>query len=524
MINRYELPDDLDARRLFRTLQRYMLCEMGTPEPLEWVFYDTVDWRVYRKGLILQQRRDNGAIPILTLREIEETEPEAEILVRSPVRFVSDFTAGPLKDRLSPLAGLRALLPVVHIRSCITSVRILDNQRKIVARLEIENTQGIKPQRGRNKTLSRRYASVISVRGYPKPAKTLSRLLRKQLALEPAPSDPLIEALAVVGRKPADYPFNTDPRLKPSQSAESAVKTLLAKRLGIMRVNEFGIRKEIDTESLHDFRVAIRQTRSALTQIKVFPERTVQRYRREFQWLQQIMGPARDIDVYLLTFESYQKLLQPNMRTALEPLRDFLEERRKVEYQRVHRGLDSARYNKLANDWHAFLSRASNIRNHPINATRSVREVASERIFQLHQRAIKEGRSISDDSPPEDLHELRKTCKKLRYLMEFFRSLYPQRTLKSLVRSLKQLQDNLGELNDFDVQSGALRSFSEQMYDPRKANTETLLAMGVLVGILEQQKRSVRAAFQSRFKKFDRKETAHLFADVFNTPRKASIK
>ena len=64
-----------------------------------------------------------------------------------------------------------------------------------------------------------------------------------------------------------------------------------------------------------------------------------------------------------------------------------------------------------------------------------------------------QGRAITDGSPPEEYHELRKTCKKLRYLVEFFRSLFPRREMGRVITALKLLQDNLGEYQDLYVQS-----------------------------------------------------------------------
>ena len=37
---------------------------------------------------------------------------------------------------------------------------------------------------------------------------------------------------------------------------------------------------------------------------------------------------------------------------------------------------------------------------------------------------LRDGGAITPASPPESLHELRKRCKELRYLLEFFGSLY----------------------------------------------------------------------------------------------------
>ena len=74
---------------------------------------------------------------------------------------------------------------------------------------------------------------------------------------------------------------------------------------------------------------------------------------------------------------------------------------------------------------------------------------------------LKEGRVIAPDSPPEALHELRKTAKKLRYQMELFRSLYSASELSRLLRRLKKLQTQLGDYQDIGVQMGHLRELAE---------------------------------------------------------------
>ena len=51
----------------------------------------------------------------------------------------------------------------------------------------------------------------------------------------------------------------------------------------------------------------------------------------------------------------------------------------------------------------------------------------------VYKQMVKMGSSIDDDSPAEDLHELRKVGKELRYLLEFFASLYPADVVKPFV-------------------------------------------------------------------------------------------
>ena len=84
---------------------------------------------------------------------------------------------------------------------------------------------------------------------------------------------------------------------------------------------------------------------------------------------------------------------------------------------------------------------------------------------------VKMGTAIDDDSPAEDLHELRKVGKELRYLLEFFASLYPAEVVKPFVKTLKGLQDQLGRFQDREVQADdAARARAGRSSEPDDAD------------------------------------------------------
>ena len=73
-----------------------------------------------------------------------------------------------------------------------------------------------------------------------------------------------------------------------SVRADAGARQIHSALLDIMVANEPGMRADLDTEFLHDYRVSLRRTRSLLGQIKnVFPEDAVTHFRTEFQWLAQ---------------------------------------------------------------------------------------------------------------------------------------------------------------------------------------------------------------------------------------------
>lgn len=278
------------------------------------------------------------------------------------------------------------------------------------------------------------------------------------------------------------------------------------------------MRTGTDTEFLHDFRVAIRRTRSALTQIKsVFPKRIVDRYKTEFAWLGQQTGPSRDLDVYLLNFDNYRDSLPAAMQADIEPLHEFLVRRQKIEHRALVKTLNSARYRRLIRNWRNFLEQPVNERTTMKNAGRPVIEVACKRIWSIYRRAIREGNAITAESPADDLHELRKTCKKLRYLMEFFQSLYPAGNIRELIQILKTLQDNLGDFQDYEVQVITLKRFSHQMVAEGLAPPDTLLAMGMLIDGLERRQQQAREEFSGRYAGFSQQDNQDRFRKLFAT-------
>ena len=79
--------------------------------------------------------------------------------------------------------------------------------------------------------------------------------------------------------------------------------TVFARLLEVIAENLPGTLEDVDTEFLHDLRVAVRRTRSLQRQFKtVYPER-LQHFRDEFKRIQQVTGDLRDLDVYLLDFD-----------------------------------------------------------------------------------------------------------------------------------------------------------------------------------------------------------------------------
>ena len=151
------------------------------------------------------------------------------------------------------------------------------------------------------------------------------------------------------------------------------------------------------------------------------------------------------------------------------------------------------------------------------DAAKSIGKVARRRTWRMYKRVLKEGKAITAESLPPELHELRKSCKKLRYLMEFFQSLYPPGAMRASIKELKQLQDNLGDFQDLDVQIEALKRFAMEMRRRGEYTAATGMAMDSLLETLDEGMQRARAEFEARFAQFSCEDNQAGFAQLFHT-------
>ncbi|MCO6413324.1 MAG: CHAD domain-containing protein [Thiogranum sp.] len=511
----YPLPKQDSLPRWRQTLLDRLPLHADAADRYRLHFYDSFDWRLFMAGKLLEWREHNGVSELCLHDSGNDVTALTTRLDRPPPRFAADLPAGRLQRQLDKLLGVRALLPLTCVDVRSQCFRLIDEEGKTRVRLFLEQLR-LAGSGGHGRILAKRLR-LAPLHGYGNDAKRLTQHIEQNLALLPQAQNLLAEALSGTSKTPGDYSSGIDIPLQPEQRADAAMRRILLVLLQTMETNEAGIIDDLDTEFLHDFRVAVRRSRAALGQMKkVFPVRTLQRFRDEFAWLGSMTGPSRDLDVYLLEFSALQALLPADLRGDLEPLRDHLARHRQQEHAVLCRELQGARYRKLKQQWRRYLTSKLPQRPAAADARKPIADVAHHRTWRMYRRVLKEGNAITPESPAEEVHELRKSCKKLRYLMEFFKRLYPAREISALIKILKKLQDNLGEFQDLQVQSQAMKQFSVEMDREGRLSPQTALAMETLSDTLQDHMQRVRSEFANRFEAFGKKANRQRFERLFH--------
>ena len=297
---------------------------------------------------------------------------------------------------------------------------------------------------------------------------------------------------------------------------DEAVRIIMRHLHDMLRINESGVLAGVDAEFLHDFGITVRRNRSLLRQMDgVIPQRILRRLDSGFAWLSQITRAARDLDVYLIALDAEVHQLAPGTDQDLSALREFYRQRHQLAHKQLVAHLTSARYTQLIAAWSAYLASPLPVRSKLPFARLWLANFADQAVWRALRRALRQGRTIRPDSPPTALHDLRKSCKTLRYLMEFFQSLYPAARIARVIRILKSLQDWLGVYQDTQMQQIFLETFLQQSKDSMDGRAE----LDTFKHRLDKRQAALRKRLTRKFEAFSERKNQSEFRRLFKPRR-----
>ena len=304
--------------------------------------------------------------------------------------------------------------------------------------------------------------------------------------------------------------------LAPDMRSEDAVRIILRFLLEVIRINEARLAEDRDSEFLHDYRVAIRRTRSALRQMKqVFPAGITGRFKKDFSHVGKLSNELRDLDVHLQNEGIYRAMLPSAQRDDIGPLFAYLREKRAKVFREFLPHLETSRYKKIMHDWNLFLNTPVQDYSSSPNAELPVRELAKKRIYKKYKRISNKQKAINKNMADDMLHLLRIKCKELRYLLEFFSPLFPREKIRGLIGQLKKLQDILGEYNDFRVQQQRLKDLAGEIPVTDSRSKKTVAAIGSLVEAMEREKGKAKRAIAKTFSAYASPQKQKVYRELF---------
>ncbi|MEE4273246.1 MAG: CHAD domain-containing protein [Thermoanaerobaculales bacterium] len=502
-MNRFLLPDDIDERALRSGLADAHSLVLTPPTHHTVTYLDTFDWRLHNAGLVLVEERGRRRNLVL----MEAGGEPLVVATKTTPKLPEDLPDGHIAKTVAPAMDIRALIPVGSVRTERREGRIENADGNIVTRLRLER---IEVPAAVDEDSQDAFTALSADR-----PETLG-VLRAGDGVAELPAHDLAAAAAARGRVPGDYTSKVVIPLDADRPACDSMRTILGELLDTLEANVPGTIADLDTEFLHDLRVACRRTRSAITQLKgVLDPEAIAAFNAEFKWLGSATGELRDLDVYLLEMPVYRSMLPASVVGDLDPLVSLIAAERTRAHRSVARALRSARFRRVVADWRACLGEIGPAPGEA--ATGPTASLAGDRITKAYRRILKKGSGLGENPPAAALHRLRIDAKKLRYLLEFFRSLYPKREIAARIKELKRLQDILGGFNDMEVQRNRLAGFAETLHADPSVKARVLLTMGRVAGALETRQETYRLAFHDTFVEFSGPAVRTAYGRLFRT-------
>ncbi|MEU3937341.1 CYTH and CHAD domain-containing protein [Streptomyces sp. NPDC029044] len=418
---------------------------------LDATYYDTGDERLAASSVTLR-RRTGGS--------------DAGWHLKFPVTpGVRDEIHAPLSDTLpDDLAALvrsrvrdGELLPVVRLRSDRDVRHLLDADRRLLAEVSVDTVHA---ERLTGRGGQARWTEIeveLADGGDPALLDKVEKRLRKAGVRPSASSSKLARALeeTAPGKR-----RRTAPARKPVTAADHVLAYVRTQRDAIVELDP-AVRRDAE-DSVHSMRVATRRLRSTFKSFGKILDRTVtDPVGDELKWLAGELGLDRDREV--LTDRLTAALDEVPEGLVRGPVAQRLHSWSSAEHRgargRLLGVLDSRRYLTLLDTLDALIADPPLLKA----AGKAPRKPIAKAVRKDFRKVSGLIRRAAELEPGTDrdvaLHEARKKTKRTRYAAEAAEPVLGKRA-KTMVKSMKSLQNLLGEHQDSVMARQALRELS----------------------------------------------------------------
>lgn len=432
----------------------------GTPLPqrqLISTYYDTAAYDLAHARITLRFRIDQGKKTWQLKIPLGKDRQEVEL---------TDGQATPpasLRRLLILHLGNRKLLPVVTLRVRRTGWQVR-HRRTHLAEIALDNVAAL-----RNGSVIQRFREleIEQQQGNEAVIRSLERKMREVGASDHDGRPKLFRALSL---PPPTSPVPPDP----GAPVIEQLKWALTQHVRWLLAHDPGTRLGTESESLHQMRVATRRLRAVLHAARpILLPAWATSLQQELDWLSDLLGPARDLDVQIAYFTDESAELDAQDRKLLAQFIAHLRIQRDAVQQIVLGELTSARYLEL-------VRRLQQAAHDPsvVESRLTIRQLA-ERAFKKLRKAIRRLRSEPSDAA---LHKIRIKTKRARYAAELARSSVGKPAGR-FIKSARAVQDLLGIHQDAIQAERHIRQFLKY---------STSVRAGFLAGRMAERQRQRR--------------------------------
>ncbi|MGN6608792.1 MAG: CHAD domain-containing protein [Jatrophihabitans sp.] len=475
----------VDPGQVYQVLSGRFDVVAEQPASGRWTCLDTADWRLHRADMALRDAR-RGRDAHLHLDAPDETLSAPSPRKAWPARL-DRLPESPVRRRIEPAVGVRALLPLVEVDVQSLALRLLDREQKTRVRLHIDQQRlaGASPA-----SLPLRVV-VTPLRGYERDAARCTNLLRDAVPATDPGTSAVVVALAKAGFVPGELPASPI-TLDPGAPAVVSLVAVLTRWLDVAERARPGVLADLDTEYVTDLRTVLAATRSLLALGAHLLPGHQHDFAADFAWLEQCAATVHDLDRTVLELSGHGRLDLAGLDDDGDPLaeaRAALARARRPAWRGLRDALLSPRARDLFAEWRQLLRGV----DEPDLPGVDTHRFAVARATAVHDRLVAAADGLDSGASAERLHELAGLTHDLTVLLDAYASVVPRPPHRELLRSLAGVRRCLDDVAEARMQRQQLTALAGRLVI-RHAPVATLLALGAARDRIGAHEASARLA------------------------------
>lgn len=480
---------------------------------------DTIDWHLYQNKINLTSFESETCYQL----GIQSHQFSLQIDMQKPLYpwlnpddIVPDYIGRKLKE----FSSNRVFISQADCQVSKSEFMIIDSLEMPVCEIWLINLKSIStycvrimPRRGFKREFTSAYNSIIN--------------FLSGIGITPLEADPFDIILRNSNRSKNDYAQLVSYRVEPNESTCSAIGGALAQFAQMAGINRPWIADHPDPEFLHDFRIALRRTscmiNSFTATLKLIDTTSIE---SELKTFAKATATTRDLENLGESIRSLEKLLGNYNRFSA--LSEIVAQELDVQYRELSGLTASSRCENLISSMARLAKRCSLLN---LVTTQSDRREMHESKGQIDQGptvpisvTAKSAISLQYESfirlvakakkhPSDRLHHrLRKEIRQYRYLMEFLNGIDETSTFTKTISKLKELQSELGRVQDANIQIDLLGQLCENYL------VERSVQKAVNKFLVDQRKQGL-AKYQKQIKHFSKSPSLHDIQLAFTAGR-----
>ena len=250
-----------------------------------------------------------------------------------------------------------------------------------------------------------------------------------------------------------------------------AARRIMAKHTRKLHQHLPGVLSGDDPHDIHQARVATRRLRACMeATAPAFRARPVEELRAGLRRLARALGEVRDRDVLSMRLERDAEQYPESERLPLLEIIARIAGERAAAHRALLGELGRKRTGRLLNALNEFLVAPLPKVQAREGLPLLVRHYAGSALLRRYEE-VRQFELLIDGATSEQLHDLRISCKHLRYTLELFEPALPD-TVGAVTKVVTDMQEHLGDLHDADV---ALAYLGVDVAEPAPDDDEMVL-------------------------------------------------